>query len=100
MSLGISIVLPSVGMSLYFYARKVPIESVEVVPSVPEESTQEQHSYTNHGADLGTEDAKETTVRRRFEDVDADAVKSSMRGHLNSLYERTSLFKISPIHRD
>lgn len=81
-SLGISIILPSVGVSMYFYSRKSPIEGVEVVSNSPQlkhEDVLENHSYTNHAVDLSPEDNKQsnTVVRRRFEELDADAIKSS-----------------------
>ncbi|XP_055708650.1 folate-like transporter 3 [Phlebotomus papatasi] len=80
-SLGISIILPSVGVSMYFYSRKSPIEGVEVVSNSPQlkhEDVPENHSYTNHAVDLSPEDNKQSNmvVRRRFEELDADALKS------------------------
>ncbi|XP_059613858.1 thiamine transporter 2-like [Phlebotomus argentipes] len=78
-SLFISIVLPSVGVSMYFYARKAPIEGVQVDSSAEQkhDDTPESLAYTNHAADLSPEDDKQSksVVRRRFEE-DVDVMKS------------------------
>ncbi|GAB0088508.1 hypothetical protein DMENIID0001_029550 [Sergentomyia squamirostris] len=84
-SLGISIILPSVGVSLYFYARKTPIEAAAeggvrtIEHQKQEEDIQENNlSYTNHAADLNHEDEKQsdTIVRRRFDESSDNAMKS------------------------